>query len=140
MGTDYTYDETTKTYTYRNGNKTILHISEAEFGNVCRKFEQFGLTYSPADWDWRCYPDIGFANLHDDIWMHNGWNHNVTWGHSRYHTSDDGRHTSEEIIRTELKTPDGKTETHDYVIDTEKQLTELLERFFGVKLKARDGL
>jgi len=131
MAKDYTYDKNTKTYTYKNGDVSIHHISEKMFEVVCKKFvKSFGLTYVPADWEWQCYPDIGYANLHDV-----GWRRNVTWGYSRYTKYKDGRSKTESIIRTDYMTRTGKRVSHDYIVDTKEQLVALLERFFKVTLK-----
>ena len=91
----------------------IHHISEENFGDVCRKYTS--LRYYPAAWHYSAYPDVGFADIVGD-------KDRLTWGCHRY-TED----ATEDVIRRES---DGKV----FVVDTKDELRELIRDTFGQEL------
>lgn len=108
------------TKTYDDGTSHTFHISEKDFEDVCRKYEKKGLNYTPADWEWEKYPDVGFSTLYND-------EASITMGHNRY--SNRGK-DSEEIIRVAKKA--NYLNDEEYIIDTKEQLEDLIKKTFNI--------
>jgi hypothetical protein len=106
----------------------ISHISEKKFSECCKEFTKYGLWFSPASWDYRDYPDVGFATL----WPKEGTTPRIVWGHSKYSNRDNGT-INPTFVSEDLITVYDENEAEEKLfIDTKAQLRKLIKKTFKI--------
>jgi hypothetical protein len=106
----------------------ISHISEKKFSDCCEEFTKYGLLFSPASWDYRDYPDVGFATL----WSKEGTTPRIVWGHSKYSHRDNGTINPTFVSEDLITVYDENEYEETLFIDTKTQLRKLIKKTFKI--------
>ena len=106
----------------------ISHISEKKFSDCCKEFTKYGLMFSPASWDYRDYPDVGFATL----WPKEGIKPRIVWGFSKYSRRDNGTIDQTLVSEDQITVYDENEAEEKFFIDTKAQLRKLIKKTFKI--------
>ena len=84
--------------------------------------------FSPASWDYRDYPDVGFATL----WPKEGIKPRIVWGFSKYSRRDNGTIDQTLVSEDQITVYDENEAEEKFFIDTKAQLRKLIKKTFKI--------